>query len=154
MGTAGMNLPAAHWSVRSAHPMGPTVVHLHGDVDSEVAPALQTCLLGGLERGVDVVVDLTEVALLDCVCQRILLRAHCRAQALNRLVVLAAPSPSVQRTLAATRVDRMLYVNPHVDKATVELRQHASRQHQAHRRSRHLAEVGGSLPQVRAFVRQ
>lgn len=125
MGAAMLDAATAHWSVCSAFPAGPTVVRIHGDVDAEVAPALQTCLVGGLERGADVLVDLTGVSLIDGACQGVLVRAHCRARSLGLLLALAAPSPSVQRTLAATRVDRTLHIVPCVDQTTADLRRHA-----------------------------
>jgi anti-anti-sigma factor len=128
MGATPLDIAPAQWSVCSAYPAGPTVVRLHGDVDADVAPALQTCLVGGLERGADVLVDLTGVTLIDCACQGVLVRAHCRARSLGLLLALAAPSPSVQRTFAATRVDLELHIVPTVDQATAILRQHALEQ--------------------------
>jgi anti-sigma B factor antagonist len=139
MGTATLYSAAAHWSVRSAFPAGPTVIQLRGDVDAEVAPALECCLIGGLEQGCDLVIDLTAVTLLDCACQGVLVRAHCRAQALGLLLTLAGAGALVQRTLTATGVDAVLRMTPEVGQAVTESRQHALEQvwpERLHRRGR------------------
>lgn len=128
MGTAVLYSTTAQWSVRSAFPAGPTVIQLRGEVDAEVAPALESCLIGGLEQGCDLVIDLAAVTLLDCACQGALVRAHCRAQVLGLLLTLAGADAPVQRTLAATGVDAVLRMTPEVGQAVAEARQHALEQ--------------------------
>jgi anti-sigma B factor antagonist len=128
MGTAVLYSTTAQWSVRSAFPAGPTVIQLRGEVDAEVAPALESCVIGGLEQGSDVVIDLTAVTLLDCACQGVLVRAHCRAQVLGLLLTLAGATAQVERTLAATGVDAVLRITAGVGQAVAESRQHALEQ--------------------------
>jgi anti-sigma B factor antagonist len=97
------------WSVSTVHPGGPTVIRLRGEVDLEVAADLQGCLIGGAER-TDIVIDLSEVSLLDCSCLGVMIRASNRAQLQGHQVTLTAPTPTVRRTLSATGADTALPV--------------------------------------------
>lgn len=62
-----------------------TVVELHGDIDMETLQPLRDCVLAGIEENNDVVVDLTDVALIDCASLGALVQA-------DRLAERRAPS--------------------------------------------------------------
>ncbi len=87
------------------------IVHLDGAVDVSNAIRLREVLgdqLYGPDAGV--LVDLSEVRLLDSSGIGILLTAHRRAAALGARLVLAAPQPAVGRVFELTRTDKLLHI--------------------------------------------
>lgn len=76
------------------------VVELHGDIDLAVVEQLRDCVTSRLERGADVVVDLTDVTLIDCASLGTLVQADELADRRGRRMCLAAPAAVVRRTLA------------------------------------------------------
>ena len=101
---------------------GATVIVLDGDVDIEVAPALEEQIATALRAGIDVVLDLSEVSLIDCACLGLLVRARRQAGRRHRVLVLAAPAPLVQRTLRVTLLDEQFPAFPTVRQALGWLR--------------------------------
>jgi anti-anti-sigma factor len=75
---------------------------LSGDVDMQAAEQLERYLTGALERGCDIVIDLADVRLIDCVCLDVLVRAARAAHALDSVISLVAPSELVRMTLRLT----------------------------------------------------
>ncbi|SNY25502.1 anti-anti-sigma factor [Paractinoplanes atraurantiacus] len=84
---------------------GAAVVELHGDIDVEVAEPLQDQLADGLERRDDILVDASDVSLIDCASLGVLIQAHQRADRRGCRFCLVAPSPAMRRTLAGTGLD-------------------------------------------------
>jgi anti-anti-sigma factor len=82
-----------------------TVVHLHGDIDMDVTDPLADCVTAGLERDADVVIDLSDVTLIDCVSLSALVEARRRADRRGLRMSLVAPPPQVRRTLDAAGLD-------------------------------------------------
>ena len=87
-----------------------TVVALHGAIDRDSAASLRSCIVGGVQDGADVVLDLSDVALLDCASLGSVMRAHHAARNAGRRVRLPEPSPLVRKTLSVTGVDAVLPV--------------------------------------------
>lgn len=108
------NRPAA---ISRAKPMVELV--LEGDMDMQNADELDRCLTAGMERGRDLVVDLTGVGLIDCVCLDVLVRAARAAQALDCTLSLVAPSPLVRMTMRITETDYLFPI--YTDRAVAGL---------------------------------
>ncbi|MEU8230480.1 STAS domain-containing protein [Actinoplanes sp. NPDC048967] len=89
-----------------------TVVELHGDLDLDTADMLRDCLEDGVERGTDIVVDLADVTLIDCVSLGALVEAGRLAERRGHQLCLAAPQPAIRRTLAATMLDKVFRQYP------------------------------------------
>lgn len=83
---------------------------LSGDLDMERAGEMQRHLAGAVECGRDVVIDLSEVQLIDCMCLGVLLRAARTSHAQDRTFNLASPSKLVRMTLRATRTDDLFSI--------------------------------------------
>jgi anti-anti-sigma factor len=89
------------------------VVHLDGAVDVSNAIRLREVLGDQLHsRGAGVLVDLTEVRLLDSSGIGIFLTAHRRAETLGARLVLAAPQPAVGKVFELTRTNKLLHIVP------------------------------------------
>jgi anti-sigma B factor antagonist len=99
-----------------------TVIALHGDVDIQLAPALDEQVTAALRAGMHVVLDLTEVSLIDCACLGVLVKARRQADRRHRVLTLAAPAPLVQRTLHVTLLDAEFSTFPTVRQALAWLR--------------------------------
>ncbi|MFI6074030.1 STAS domain-containing protein [Actinoplanes sp. NPDC051343] len=102
-GTGQVVVPA----VRAEHT---TVVELHGDIDMETLQPLRDCVLAGIEENNDVVVDLTDVALIDCASLGALVQADRLAERRGRNLSLLAPSAMTRRTLAGAGLSKTFRV--------------------------------------------
>ncbi|UQU62648.1 STAS domain-containing protein [Couchioplanes caeruleus] len=102
---------------------GPAVrfVELHGDVDAESVEMLRDRLADTVRRNTDVLVDLTDVTLIDCTCLGALVEARQLAAGRGHRVCLVAPRPVVRQTLAATMLDTAFPVYPDRDRALSDL---------------------------------
>lgn len=89
-----------------------TVVELHGEVDFGVVEMLRDCLADGVGRNTDVVVDLADVTLIDCVSLGALVEAGRLADRRGHELCLAAPGSAIRRTLAATMLDTAFRLYP------------------------------------------
>jgi anti-anti-sigma factor len=87
-----------------------TLVAPHGDLDYDTVPALRCCLTAAVARRTDVLLDLSEVTLLDCACLGTVLTAHHAATAVGRTITLVAPRPLVSYVLDITGADTVLPV--------------------------------------------
>ena len=83
---------------------------LSGDMDMQDADELERYLTGGRERGWDIVIDLADVRLVDCVCLEVLVRAARAAHALDSVISLVAPSELVRMTLRLTGTDSLFLI--------------------------------------------
>lgn len=83
---------------------------LSGDVDMRDAEELRRYLTGGVERGCDIVIDLADVRLIDCVCLDVLIRAARAARALDGTISLVAPSELVRTTLRLTDTEHLFRI--------------------------------------------
>ncbi len=81
-------------------------------LDASTVPQLRDAVWLAVDStpGPDVVVDVSQLLMVDSVGLGLLLSAHraCRAQ--GRRLVLAHPQPSLLRLLAVTRLHRVLHV--------------------------------------------
>lgn len=83
-------------------------VAVTGEIDAYTAPALAAALAAADHP--ELVVDLSGVEFVDSSGLRVLLEAHQTRQADGRTLVLAQPSPAVQRVLDVAGVDGYLTV--------------------------------------------
>lgn len=83
---------------------------LSGDLDMQYAQELERYLTGALERDCDIVIDLADVRLMDCVCLDVLVRAARATHALDSVISLVAPSDLVRKTLRFTETDTLFLI--------------------------------------------
>lgn len=102
---------------------GCVIVEVRGEVDYGSAPVLDQRLSAILTaRAPAVVLDLSRLRFLDCAALRVLVAAGRRAAAHGTALVLAAPQPTVAKTLQITGLDRQFTVFPAVAKAVTASR--------------------------------
>lgn len=78
---------------------------LSGELDMDNAEELKQCLTEAMEYGRDLVVDVADVGLIDCVCLEVLVQTARAAQARDCTLSLIAPSPLVRMTMRITQTD-------------------------------------------------
>lgn len=88
----------------------PTGLRLVGDIDAAGVDSLVSHLDPLPASGVEIVIDLSEVAFIDSSGFRALIEAHQRAERAGRLVVMADPSPAVRRLLDISGLVPYLHV--------------------------------------------
>ncbi|AGL16281.1 STAS domain-containing protein [Actinoplanes sp. N902-109] len=98
-----------------------TLLALHGEVDRDRAELLRDCLAYGVQQNTDVLVDLADVALLDCASLGALVEAGHLAERRGHRLCLTSPRPLVRRTLAATGLDTVFPVYQDCRRALAEL---------------------------------
>lgn len=81
------------------------VVELHGEIDLELVESLREAVVSRVERGIDVLVDLADVSLIDCASLGVLVQADWFAGRCGHRVCLVAPPNQIRRTLAAAGLD-------------------------------------------------
>jgi len=102
---------------------GVRVVHLEGPTDVSQAIALRE-LLGQQIDGpaARVLVDLSDVTLVDSSGVGVFISAHRRADATGAKFALAGPGAGVGRVFELTRTNRLLDIFPSVDEGVEALR--------------------------------
>jgi anti-anti-sigma factor len=86
-------------------------VRLPRRLDGSSVPAARDELFAAIDRATgDVVVDVSGVELVDVTGLGLLAAAHDRSRRLGRCLVLEAPSAGLRRTLAVTRLRRVLRI--------------------------------------------
>lgn len=91
--------------LREHHTSGHAVVSLHGELDLCTAGRLWDIASALLGPGrVPLVLDLSELAFLDCAGLGVLVRIRAQAVQHEQLVKLAAPRPNVEKVLILGRV--------------------------------------------------
>ena len=122
--TGGSLKPTADASVQvvtvPAHPQV-AVIRLHGDIDLQVLPALQAGLSAALHRRAHLLVDLSDVHLIDCPCLGLFVRARRAAQQNSTVFALVAPPPLVRLSLHAVRLDAAFPTFTHLQQALATL---------------------------------
>src|SRR4051812_38965942 len=98
-----------YFDVRVERSQSGAMVQLIGEVDLDTAPTVESCLETVLAEGqTDVVIDLTEVTLLDSSGVTVLLHGYRAAEAAGGSLRVASPSPSIQRVLELAGVAGLL----------------------------------------------
>jgi|GraSoiStandDraft_4_1057263.scaffolds.fasta_scaffold67233_2 anti-sigma B factor antagonist len=102
---------------------GVKVVHLQGPVDVSQAVALRD-VLGAEINGpaARVLVDLSDVPLIDSSGIGVMVTAHRRADGTGAGFALAAPGPTVARVFSLTRTDKLLRLYTTVGEGVEALR--------------------------------
>lgn len=85
-----------------------TTVFVRGDVDLAAAPELGRALAGNAAAGTELVVDLRQVAFLDCATLRVLLTAQRTQRALGGSLRCTGARGAVRRVLQVTGAARQL----------------------------------------------
>lgn len=87
------------------------LVRLPSRLDGSSVPAARDQLFAAIDRATgDVVVEMSDVELIDVTGLGLLAAAHDRSRRLGHRLVLEAPSVVVRRALAVTRLRRVLRV--------------------------------------------
>lgn len=86
------------------------VVHVHADIDADIAAALRQTLADAVDRYGHVVLDLTDVTTVDPAGLAALVRAHQRARRREGMVCVVSPSRFVVTVLHTMRVDSLFPV--------------------------------------------
>jgi anti-sigma B factor antagonist len=101
---------------------GVTVVRLHGSIDASQAMQLRELLGDQISGpGARVLVDLTDVRLIDSSGIGILVTAHRRADASGARFAVAKANPAVAKVLQMTRTDQLLSVYDELEPARAAL---------------------------------
>ncbi|MFR9728339.1 STAS domain-containing protein [Saccharopolyspora sp. MS10] len=88
-----------------------TALRPTGEIDFESAPRFEERMRARLDLADgDVVVDLTEVPFIDSSGLAVLVRAHQRASAQHRRVLLTGVGPSIRRTFDITGLTGVLHL--------------------------------------------
>lgn len=99
---------------------GCVILEIRGEVDYGSAPALDQRLSAILTARVPtVILDLSRLTFIDCAALGVLVGARRRAAAHDTTIVLAAPRPTLAKTLRITGLDRQFTVFPSVAKAVI-----------------------------------
>jgi len=93
---------------------GAVVVALRGDVDLGSSPRARTLLLECVERGRDVLVDLSGVSYIDSSGVASLVEAFQSARARGTGFGLASPSEAARRVLHLARLDKVFPIHASV----------------------------------------
>jgi anti-sigma B factor antagonist len=83
---------------------------LAGSLDIATTDQLETVVIDALDRGVGIVVDLSELAVCDSTGLGALVRLHRRATAAGRELRLGSPRPHVADLLAMTGISKVIRV--------------------------------------------
>lgn len=103
---------------------GVRVLHLRGPVDVAAAMGLRDLLGAQVDApSARVLVDLTEVPLIDSSGIGILITAHRRAVAQGAGFALAGPTPPVARVFEMTRTNKLLSIHETVADGVAALRE-------------------------------
>jgi anti-sigma B factor antagonist len=93
----------------TAAPQGTPLVHLTGEFDLNQVVEVEAALTDALDGDSGaLIVDLSGVGFLDSMMLRQLVRAHERARAADRKLVLVRPSPMVWRVFVVTGLASMI----------------------------------------------
>jgi anti-anti-sigma factor len=109
-------MPMHHSASPPDRPAGPARAKptvelvLSGDLDMHNAEELKRCLAEGMEGACDLVLNLADVGLIDCVCLEVLVQAAKAAQALDCTLSLIAPSSLVRLTMRITETDTLFRI--------------------------------------------
>ncbi len=87
------------------------VVHLAGEIDLEHAPQVRKVLLGAVEEGRMILVDMAEVEYIDSSGIACLIEALQKARAISADLALIAVNPQAMRVLALARLDTVFAIH-------------------------------------------
>jgi anti-sigma B factor antagonist len=99
-----------------ALPEGGAVLRVEGELDLATTPELEK-VLGGVDLGERLVVDLSACTFLDSSALRVLIATITEARERGGSVSLVAPEPGIARVLEIASVDTMAAVHPTLDAA-------------------------------------
>jgi len=102
------------FSIETSSDAGRLLVCPRGELDLATSPELERLVLGRLQEGGRVVLDLRELEFMDSSGVRVLVAAHARAQSdrADLRIVRPAPGSAVERIITVSGIDRAL---PFVD---------------------------------------
>ena len=101
---------------------GVRIVHLHGPIDVSRAMGLRDLLGGQIDSAAArVLLDLSDVSLIDSSGIGILVTAHRRAESQGARFALAGAGGTVARVFAMTRTNKLLSLHDTVDEGVAAL---------------------------------
>jgi anti-anti-sigma factor len=98
------------WDSRSSGDL--VVVVVNGELDAGTVPGLREQLEPLADRGSHLILDLAGLRFCDCAGLTLFLRMQQRARAAGGSLQLAAPTASVHRLIAVTRLSGILPIGP------------------------------------------
>jgi anti-anti-sigma factor len=102
---------------------GVSIIALRGPVDVASSIALRGILAAAVGHvGARVLLDLSEVTLIDSSGVGVLVAAHREAEASGSTLVLAAPAGPAARVFELTRTNKLLRIEPTLDAGLTALR--------------------------------
>ena len=94
------------------------ILQLSGEIDSVASPILRELLDSFVQQGkVRVVIDFSEVSLINSSGLGTLVGAHLNFQRENGVIKLAGSNPRIARIVEVTRINRALEMYPNVEDA-------------------------------------
>jgi anti-sigma B factor antagonist len=97
---------------------GKTVIAFEGDIDLDQSPAARKVLLGCVEEGRDIIVDMAAVGYIDSSGIASLVEALQAARRKGTRFSLAAVSQSALRVFELARLDKVFHIHRSVDDGT------------------------------------
>ena len=90
---------------------GALVIALEGDVDLEQSPKAREILLGGLEQGINILVEMSGVTYIDSSGVASLVEAFQLAKQKGRSFALVSVNPAALRVLQLARLDKVFVIH-------------------------------------------
>jgi len=109
----GHLMPGSAYLAITIHHRGRrSVLRLHGELDASAEDRLRSAIGNALNRSPElVVVDLSELAFMDCSGLSVLVWAHRRLAEQERQLLITGAQPVVQRLVRLTGLDKYLNVS-------------------------------------------
>ena len=106
-------MPVSSYLTITIHHCGRrSVLRLHGELDASAENRLRSAIGNALNRSPElVVVDLSELAFMDCSGLSVLVWAHRRLAEQERQLLITGAQPVVQRLVRLTGLDKYLNVS-------------------------------------------
>ena len=99
-----------------------TLIRLEGEVDLTTAPLLEEAMQRAIDRGRDIILDLSDLTYIASSCLHVLFNGYERLNGRGKRILLAAPSPMVRRILEIVGLHRVFALLPSLEEAWRALR--------------------------------
>ena len=124
-------------------PTGEVVVRLAGEIDLKDQARLARLFRRAMDRSPRVIVDVTDLAFIDCTALARLLWARERAHSRGGTLVLAGACPSISRLLVLTGLADLLPLHPGIASATTAMHRRSDWQVRPREQTRQQPQAAG-----------